>query len=788
MSLGPTNSGAIVEVTDGLVPGLRRWTGAAFIRLPGTLFTLEDDGVHLASTDLPATYPQGFSDSRNVDMTGWTGVLRPPGDTTLNSVIRIEFSKNAANGGTQRVIYRDADGLPIERIRTATANVWNGWSTAANRGGVLALAKDGQLNSALPSAYWEGVTLRQVTAVTGGYPFDGACSTVRVLIGGVQTAMQELYGLAAADVTTSPRYAFRVAQPGVDAWGKWLEQAAGAGTGDMTKAVYDTNNNGRPDNSDSADAMAGYFNTSWAILIDRLNRFRTPNHFHAPSVFFSPLAALAFRLRQELQAFSTTFTQADGALPAVWTIGTAGYATQTVPIKVVSNKAVTALNTGADTIAYYNAGAMTDGIVQGTLTRGGGLLLRYDPVSQYGMMLLLQDGGTTLELYRIGPNTTDYFSTSTATSAASAVYRVEMVGSQYKIYENAVLLRTITDVWVGGGYVGLYVQGTAVSSVDDFSFTPTSSITGDLVQLLMDAGVLKTKNAAGTTLNVGGVQIDVYGGPASSGAFTWTKPLWASMVSVVVVSGGGGGGSGRKGAGATVRTGGGGGAGGNLSEARLPAAMLPATVAVTVQAGGVGGAAITAASTTGIAGASTTGGFSSFGTFVKVFGSQAGQGGAASAPGASVPTVNMFSGTGGGVPNTGGTASVPALNAIRAASGGGGGGSISSTDNLASASDGGGPPMNIVGTQVSGGGGVSGGIVDGAAGGAAASNASGADYGGQGGGGGAASKLAAGGGKGGKGGWPGGGAGGGGAGLDAVGNSGAGGDGANGMVLVISMP
>lgn len=222
----------------------------------GTMFTIEPDGTHLASIDLPATYPVGFSDSRNVDMTGWT-TLRPPGDTTLNSVIRIEFSKNSANGGTQRVVYRDADGLPMERTRTGTANVWNGWTTSANRGGVLAVAQDSQTSAALPSTYWEGVTVRQVTAATGGYPFNGVCNTVRVIVAGVESCTQTLTGQPTNDVTTAPRTAYRARQPGADAWGKWQEGAAVDPLGTRT-LTYTSGVLTRVDNPDGSYRVLTY--------------------------------------------------------------------------------------------------------------------------------------------------------------------------------------------------------------------------------------------------------------------------------------------------------------------------------------------------------------------------------------------------------------------------------------------------------------------------------------------------------------------------------------------------
>jgi len=290
----------------------------------------------------------------------------------------------------------------------------------------------------------------------------------------------------------------------------------------------------------------------------------------------------------------------------------------------------------------------------------------------------------------------------------------------------------------------------------------------------------------------GGTQLNIYGGPSSSGSFTWTKPSWAKTVRVVVVGAGAGGGSGRRGAAASARTGGAGGGGGSINESTFPASLLPATVAINIQPGGAGGVAVSTDSTSGNAGVSISGLTpTSFGTVplaVRVYGALAGGAGTTAAATGGQGTNNMFSGGVGGVSSPSAAASA-IFNVSRGASGGGAGGSLSTGDVILSGSAGAGYPAVTYGVITSSSvGGASGGTTDGAVGAAPTDNPSGVDFGAQGGGGGAASKTSTGGGKGGNGAWPGGGGGGGGASLDATGLSGAGGNGANGAVFVISMP
>ncbi len=106
---------------------------------------------------------------------------------------------------------------------------------------------------------------------------------------------------------------------------------------------------------------------------------------------------------------------------------------------------------------------------------------------------------------------------------------------------------------------------------------------------------------------------------------TWTKPDGLTELVVVCVGAGGGGGSGRKGASGTNRTGGGGGGGGAIVKKRFLASDLSSSVSITIGAGGSGGAAQTTNSSNGSAG--SAGGDTSFGTYIIAKAGNGGLGG-----------------------------------------------------------------------------------------------------------------------------------------------------------------
>lgn len=265
---------------------------------------------------------------------------------------------------------------------------------------------------------------------------------------------------------------------------------------------------------------------------------------------------------------------------------------------------------------------------------------------------------------------------------------------------------------------------------------------------------------------------------------TYVKPSWAKRVHIYMISDGGGGGSGRRGAAGTVRCGGGGGASGCVSWTEFDAADLADGIAITVGQGGAGGAAATVDNANGSAGSAGTG--CSFGTYLYAPGGNGGGGGTNSGGGAgtAVGVTSRFQQigfAGGAASNTGGTGSASAVSNTGVPTGGAAGGGIQATDVRASGGSGGSISVSIVSISTAGG-------SLGSAGSAGSNGNSGAwIFGitlGTGGGGGAGNNLAAAG-NGGNGGNYGAGGGGGGASLNGF-DSGAGGNGAPGVVVVVT--
>jgi hypothetical protein len=243
---------------------------------------------------------------------------------------------------------------------------------------------------------------------------------------------------------------------------------------------------------------------------------------------------------------------------------------------------------------------------------------------------------------------------------------------------------------------------------------------------------------------------------------TWTKPSGAKSVYIWAIAGGNGGdGGGANNSGGG--NGGGGGAGGGVNESTVPASVLPATVTITVGAGGSGGTPVNNA-TYGNYG--TAGGASIFGSYLTAFGNAVGQ------------TSSTYNVRVGG--NVGGYS-------LSAAGGGGSGGASSSSGYGNGGANGGQGSFKRGVTSAAGTGGSapSGNGLAGNAGSNATSDiASNETNGGSGGGGGSGSANSPGSGNGGNGSTPGGGGGGGGGGYSAAG--GTGGAGAPGRIVVIT--
>jgi len=279
------------------------------------------------------------------------------------------------------------------------------------------------------------------------------------------------------------------------------------------------------------------------------------------------------------------------------------------------------------------------------------------------------------------------------------------------------------------------------------------------------------------------VDIQIY---TNTGANTWNKPTGAHWVDVIMFGAGGGGGSGRKGEANTNRCGGTGGGSGAFTRAKLPALILGSSETVTVGAGGSGGASQTTNNSNGING--SAGGNTTFGTWLRANGGGAGSGGAsAQGVGGIAGSGGEWNGLVGGLNplSTGGDGSSSQSGELGCPFGpgsGAGGGAIDSSNSIYNGGTGGiGSYIQVTPPA----GGIAGTTGSGRNAGAGTPVTANNPLGGAGGGGGASSKTTVAG-NGGNGGIYGAGGGGGGACLSPTYNSGAGGNGANGIAVVIT--
>ena len=328
------------------------------------------------------------------------------------------------------------------------------------------------------------------------------------------------------------------------------------------------------------------------------------------------------------------------------------------------------------------------------------------------------------------------------------------------------------------------------------------SITGITDLALADGGT-GASDAAGaranlqvpsiTDLDDQRVDIQTFGGPSSSGNFTWTKPAGAKFVIARIVGSGAGGVGGLCRATSADRPGGAGGGAGTISIATINASELGSTVSVVVGAGGSGGAG--SSSTVAAYNAGTTGAGSSFGSYPSLGGSRSTSNTAVAGRVGSVLTLLVTaaygaSGAGGtgtvspAAAGTGGDGSGTTQGLFVSGGGGGGGGAPATGTTSAAGGAGGGrgvgaSPVAYAVALAGGTGGTTGGTAAGNGLDQDVPQACGT------GGGGGFYISGQNGGSGGNGGWPGGGGGGGGA-ADSGFTSGSGGSGANGMVQVIT--
>lgn len=382
-------------------------------------------------------------------------------------------------------------------------------------------------------------------------------------------------------------------------------------------------------------------------------------------------------------------------------------------------------------------------------------------------------GGSVNPVPLVGVNATADATNRLSVSSAAALFNHEGGGHQLKINKNAAA--DTASLLFQTAFSGRSEFGLAGD--DDFRIKVSADGGSwkDAVVINRASGEVRHPYGAGQS------QIDII-----SASGTWSKPVWASWVTITAIGAGAGGGSGRRGALATGRGGGGGGGAGGIVVLQFAAADLPPTLDVIIGAAGLGAAAITADDNNGTgggAGGATT--VSAAGvTLLSTLTANGGGAGILSgggAGGAGGYTNFARANTGG----AGGNAGAGAASAIGCSFGpgaGGGGSGISAANVIGAA--GAGSVGSLVGSPAVAGVAGAGG---GAAGGAGADKAQPRSTGAGGGGGVAGSPAGATlpGGPGGNGGTPGGGGGGGGGSSNGV-NSGAGGAGGRGECWLVS--
>lgn len=358
---------------------------------------------------------------------------------------------------------------------------------------------------------------------------------------------------------------------------------------------------------------------------------------------------------------------------------------------------------------------------------GSGSLSINTDVNANSKTFLLHSSGTTtnsnFELYR---TYTDLETYNSSTTTGSGIYSEDG--------------KVIVQTSVGGNIKSSFLSNTTTAKM---GFDSTYLLTYN------GAAKLKINNSFGTSgyyLTSGGSGSMSWTAPPAAATpvdiqtftsgGTWTKPSGAKSITVVAIGGGGGGGSGSCIDNSTVNSGSGGGGGGagGYSSATFDATSMPGTVSVTVGSGGGGGTNQTSFPANGFTGSS--GGTSRFDNYLAASGGSgggAGQQSTTSAGGASGIGIISDGGLGGGSANTATAGSNGS--AAKFASGGGNGGAGVTTSSGGANSGATSPLLSNNSSQSRFGTGGTGGA-------AANPGGTGASYGGGGGGGGAARSAA----------------------------------------------
>jgi hypothetical protein len=393
-------------------------------------------------------------------------------------------------------------------------------------------------------------------------------------------------------------------------------------------------------------------------------------------------------------------------------------------------------------------------------------------------------------LARVGVGTNGQVLTADSTQATGVSWQTASGGASAATTSSEGIVQLAGDLGgtAAAPTVPTKISNSLVTTKGDL-LAATASATPARLGVGTDGQVLTADSTQTTgikwaTVSGAGSNVDVQQW-STGGTATWTKPtgFTPNNLEIIGIVGGAGGGSGGRGANGGIRTGGAGGAGGGYFRIRQPAAYFSATETAVVGTGGTGGAGVGA---DGAGNPGTTGGATYLKTQALCRTTTTPGGGAGQNAGtASTANANLSAQWIGGVGGQGlatglqgqvGQFTAAGQVASPAATGGGGGGGLTAAN--ATASGGNGGALN----QISGG---PGGTAPNGNAAAVTNNATTYWLGGVGGGGGASSDGTASAGNGAAGQWPGGGGGGGGAAPTGQ-NSGAGGNGADGLLVVIT--